>query len=86
MRFRVGLVIGFATGYVLGTKAGRERYDQIRDATKGIWASQAGQQVREAAHQVVDQAARVVGAAREPGEEDAEAAVYTTHEGGNGRI
>ncbi len=30
MRFRVGLLAGFAIGYYLGTKAGRERYEQIR--------------------------------------------------------
>lgn len=29
MRFRTGLVIGLAAGYVLGAKAGTERYDQI---------------------------------------------------------
>src|SRR6266536_2546746 len=30
MRFRVGLLTGFAAGYYLGSKAGRERYEQIR--------------------------------------------------------
>ena len=30
MRFRVGLLAGLAIGYYLGTKAGRERYEQIR--------------------------------------------------------
>jgi hypothetical protein len=30
MRFRVGLVAGLAVGYYFGTKAGRERYEQIR--------------------------------------------------------
>jgi len=30
MRFRVGLLAGFAIGYYLGSKAGRERYEQIR--------------------------------------------------------
>ncbi len=29
MRFRMGLVVGFGTGYYLGTMAGRERYEQI---------------------------------------------------------
>lgn len=29
MRFRTGLVIGFGTGYYLGAKAGRERYEQL---------------------------------------------------------
>ncbi len=30
MRFRVGLVIGFGAGYVLGAKAGHERYEQVK--------------------------------------------------------
>ena len=29
-RFRAGAVLGLATGYYLGTKAGRQRYEQIR--------------------------------------------------------
>ena len=29
MRGRVGLFIGFGAGYVLGSKAGTERYDQL---------------------------------------------------------
>lgn len=30
MRFRLGLLIGGAVGYVLGAKAGRGRYEEIR--------------------------------------------------------
>ena len=30
MRFRVGLGLGFALGYYLGARAGRERYEQLR--------------------------------------------------------
>jgi hypothetical protein len=30
MKLRFGLLVGFATGYYLGTKAGRERYEQLR--------------------------------------------------------
>ncbi len=29
MKFRTGLIVGLGAGYVLGAKAGRERYDQI---------------------------------------------------------
>jgi hypothetical protein len=29
VRFRAGLVVGFAVGYYLGARAGRERYEQI---------------------------------------------------------
>jgi hypothetical protein len=30
MAFKSGLVVGFAAGYVLGARAGRERYEEIR--------------------------------------------------------
>ncbi len=30
MRFRFGLACGFGVGYYLGTRAGRERYEQLR--------------------------------------------------------
>jgi len=30
MRFKFGLAVGLAAGYVLGTRAGRQRYEQIR--------------------------------------------------------
>jgi hypothetical protein len=32
MGFKTGLLIGFGAGYVLGSKAGRQRYDEIRRA------------------------------------------------------
>lgn len=32
MKFRNGLVIGLAIGYVLGARAGRERYEQLARA------------------------------------------------------
>ncbi len=34
MRFRLGLLVGGGIGYVLGARAGRERYEQIKR-----WAS-----------------------------------------------
>jgi hypothetical protein len=30
MRFRLGVAVGFAAGYYLGARAGRERYEQMR--------------------------------------------------------
>lgn len=30
MKLRTGLVVGFAVGYYFGSKAGRERYEQLR--------------------------------------------------------
>ncbi len=36
MRFRTGLIIGLGVGYVLGTRAGQERYDQIHAAWQRV--------------------------------------------------
>ena len=36
MKLRTAVLIGFAVGYVLGAKAGRERYEQIRKIAGGI--------------------------------------------------
>jgi hypothetical protein len=30
MGFKAGLLVGFGVGYVLGTKAGRERYEELK--------------------------------------------------------
>lgn len=37
MRGKVGLVVGLAVGYVLGTRAGRERYEQIKTQAEKVW-------------------------------------------------
>ena len=39
MRGKVGLVIGLAAGYVLGTRAGRERYEQIKTQADKLWSA-----------------------------------------------
>ena len=36
MRMRLGLLIGFGAGYVLGAKAGHERYEEMGDSLKAI--------------------------------------------------
>jgi len=36
MRTKVTFLAGFATGYVLGSRAGRARYEQIRDAARAF--------------------------------------------------
>lgn len=37
MKGKVGLVIGLAAGYVLGARAGRERYEQIKAQVDKVW-------------------------------------------------
>ena len=36
MKPRTGAILGFAVGYVLGAKAGKERYEQIRKVASTI--------------------------------------------------
>jgi hypothetical protein len=37
MRGKILFVFGLALGYVLGTRAGRERYEQIRAGAEKVW-------------------------------------------------
>jgi hypothetical protein len=43
MKGKAGLVIGLAVGYVLGTRAGRERYEQIKTQWLKVWDTEAVQ-------------------------------------------
>jgi hypothetical protein len=57
MRFRFGLVLGFGAGYVLGAKAGTERYEQIQK----LWGSVAGSEPAQQLSAEVRQAASRAG-------------------------
>lgn len=37
MRGKLALLVGIGIGYVLGARAGRERYEQIKRAVGGFW-------------------------------------------------
>ena len=37
MRGKIGIVVGLAAGYVLGSRAGRERYEQIKSNFLKVW-------------------------------------------------
>jgi hypothetical protein len=54
MRFRIGLVLGFAAGYYLGAMAGRERYEQINRVLTRARQSDALETVGEKTKAVVD--------------------------------
>jgi hypothetical protein len=80
-RSRFGLAIGAAIGYVFGTKAGRERYDQIVGAARQFGerpevkriVEQAPGAIETTVGQVADKAADKVGQARQKVAPDATA-------------
>ncbi|MFF5478150.1 YtxH domain-containing protein [Streptomyces sp. NPDC012935] len=52
MRYRLTFVIGIAVGYVLGTRAGRERYEQLKKSARQVAQNPAVRNTAEtAAHQ-----------------------------------
>lgn len=57
-KFRIGLMLGFALGYVLGARAGRERYESIQAAWSKARRSDTGQtiehEVRTAAERATE--------------------------------
>ncbi|MGQ4376205.1 YtxH domain-containing protein [Streptomyces sp. SAS_267] len=52
MRYRLTFVAGLALGYVLGTRAGRERYEQLKKSMRQVAQNPAVRNTAEtAAHQ-----------------------------------
>ena len=49
MKFRTGLVIGLAAGYVLGAKAGRERYEKIVAVSNRVRSNESVRKAAEVA-------------------------------------
>ena len=72
-RLIFGLGVGLAAGYVLGTRAGRAKYTEIKARANDVWhdphvqkaVSNAGDLVREAAPVVQEKIADVAKAAKE---------------------
>lgn len=65
MRYRVTFVAGFATGYLLGARAGRERYEQIVRLTQRLKENPSVQEtagvLQAQASGLLDTAKRAVG-------------------------
>ena len=62
MRYKMTFLVGFAAGYTLGAKAGRERYEQIRRTARGLSENPA---VQSAAGVLQAQASTIAGNARD---------------------
>jgi hypothetical protein len=54
MRFRLGLIVGFGVGYYLGTKAGRERYEQLNAMIRKAKRSEVYEEATDKAKAVID--------------------------------
>lgn len=65
MKGKITLLVGGAAGYVLGTRAGRQRYEQIKSQAQSLWnnpkvqhkAAQAQDYAKDKAPLVKDKAA-----------------------------
>lgn len=59
MKGKIAFVLGAAAGYVLGSRAGRERYEQIKNGAQTLWNTAPVQRgvglVRDAAQTRVDE-------------------------------
>ena len=58
MGMKTGLVIGFGAGYVLGSRAGRQRYEQIQAWWDKVTASPTVQKATESAKSIAGDAGR----------------------------
>lgn len=61
MRYKATFVMGLGTGYVLGAKAGRNRYEQIQRLASSFWERP---MVQSATGTVTHQASSLLGSAK----------------------
>ena len=83
MRGRLGMMIGFGAGYVLGAKAGKERYEQLRRLYENVMdqpavrqatgraKSAVGSGLEQAKDMASDGVSKAVGAVKDRGAADA---------------
>lgn len=60
MRMRLGLLIGFGAGYVLGAKAGQERYEEIRDSFNKLMGTEPAQQLQAEVRDAAERAGSLI--------------------------
>ena len=61
MRYKATFIMGLGTGYVLGSRAGRNRYEQITRLASSVWEKP---MVQGATGTVTHQAGSLLGAAK----------------------
>ena len=60
MRMRLGLLVGFGAGYVLGAKAGQERYEEIRDGFNKLMGTEPAQQLQAEVRDAAERAGALI--------------------------
>ena len=60
MRGKIALLTGFAAGYVLGAKAGQERYEEIRSQFNRLMGTEPAQQLQAEVRQAAQTAGAVI--------------------------
>ena len=75
MGFKTGLLVGFGVGYVLGTKAGRERYEELKASWDSFMGNPSVQRVVTRGKEVVEAGAQRGIRAVEDAEEEVKAKV-----------
>ena len=60
MRMRLGLLLGFGAGYVLGAKAGQERYEEIRDSFNKLMGTEPAQQLQAEVRDAAERAGALI--------------------------
>jgi hypothetical protein len=68
--YRISFVTGFAAGYVLGTRAGRERYEQIMKAARTVAGNPTVQQAAGAVQAQASELASTAGSKLSDGVRD----------------
>lgn len=58
MGFKTGMIVGFGIGYVLGSKAGRERYEELRRTWEDFTGNPRVQEAMERGREMVGSATR----------------------------
>ncbi len=61
MKFRTGLIVGLGVGFVLGSRAGRERYDQMKAALDAVRSNETVQRATAVADRSTVKVRRAAG-------------------------
>ncbi len=80
MKFIIGVAVGAGVGYVLGTAAGRERFEEIVAGLEGVLGEDTMQQVTD----LLDQGTAEIRKAANEGLETASDVIDATSENGDG--